>query len=84
MAKFANCVRFVVKLGRAGEYLKSFKTIEPFDGLESHHVAQTGDQTFVSFGVWESEEAIAAARPAMIAFLDTSVTCYRKFHQSLA
>ncbi|MDH5750497.1 MAG: hypothetical protein OEY85_14400 [Rhodospirillales bacterium] len=71
MERFANSVRFHVKDGMVPQFLEAFGKMERWDGMEGQCLAQTGDRSFVSFGEWESEAALAAARPSMIAFLDT-------------
>ena len=71
MAKFANSVRFRVKPGKVEDFRAAFESLELFDGMELHRLVQTGDREFVSFGEWESEEKLVAARADMIGFLDT-------------
>lgn len=43
----------------------------PAPGRVSFRLIQTGDCQFCGVSEWESEDAIAAARPALIKFLDT-------------
>ena len=71
MPKFANSVRFRVKPGKVDDFLAAFEPLELFDGMEIHRLVQTGDREFVSYGEWESESKLVAARPDMIGFLDT-------------
>ena len=71
MKRFANSVRFHVKEGMVPQFLEAFGNMDRWDGLEGHCLVQTGDRSFVSFGEWESEAALVAGRPSMIAFLDT-------------
>lgn len=71
MTKFANSVKFRVKPGKVEEALMAFDNIDNWDGVEFQRLVQTGDREFVSYGEWESEEKLVAARPAMISFLDT-------------
>lgn len=71
MGAFANSVRFSVKPGSVDKFLTAFSAMNKWPGLESHRLVQTSESEFVSFGEWESEDALAASRPAMIAFLDT-------------
>ena len=40
-------------------------------GLRKAQLVKTGDRTFCFVGEWDSMDAIAAARPAMIGMLDT-------------
>lgn len=70
MVKFANSVRFRVKPGKVEEILVAFDNMETWDGVEFQRLVKTGDREFVSYGEWESEEKLAAARPDMISFLD--------------
>ncbi len=71
MGEYANSVRFSVKPNSVNEFLAAFDQMDEWKGLESHRLVQTGDTSFVSFGEWENEAALVAARPSMIAFLDT-------------
>ena len=67
--KFMNVVRFKLK----SEYVeKYFEVIEKtnFEGMTQRYIAKTGNYDYCFFGIWESAEAIAAQRPAMIAHLD--------------
>ena len=41
-----------------------------FDGMKGMNVVKTGDREYMIVGEWESMDALAAARPAMIATLD--------------
>ena len=72
MSKFANCVRFVVKEGCVDDFITGF-TDSDFQpaGMLVSEMFQSDEREFVSFGVFESEDALVAARPEMIAFLDT-------------
>ena len=71
MTKFSNVVRFKVKADHAAGFGAHFSGSEKWDGLISQFLIQTGDQTFCAVALWESEAALVAARPQMIAFLDT-------------
>ena len=71
MSKFSNVVRFKVKEGAVENFERHFQDREPFAGMLSQMLITTGDRSFCAVGVWESERAIAAARPQMIEFLDT-------------
>lgn len=37
-----------------------------------HVLAKTGEQSYVAYGLWESEEDMKTAMPQMIALLDSS------------
>ena len=51
---------------------KNFEVIDKtsFEGMTQRYIAKTGDYDYCVVGIWESAEAIAAQRPAMIAHLD--------------
>ena len=67
-----NAVRFRVKPGRDKDFLDAHRRIERnWKGLEHVNVIKTGDQTYCIIGQWSDMDAMAAARPAMIATLDT-------------
>eukprot|EP00958_Prasinococcus_capsulatus_P014848 scaffold1564_cov389-Prasinococcus_capsulatus_cf.AAC.7 len=68
MVKFSNVVRFVVKPGKEKELEAAFT--REFDGMVHSYLIKTGEREYVTVGLWESEEHIAAQRPAMISFLD--------------
>ena len=71
MPKFSNCVRFVVKEGKGDALLKGFENSFEAEGMEQHFLVQTGEREFLGIGVWDSKESLVAARPTLIAFLDT-------------
>ena len=71
MPKFSNVVRFQVKPDAHEAFLASFENGPSFEGLQSQFVIKTGEHTYCSCGIWESQEALVAARPHMISFLDT-------------
>ncbi len=68
-----NVVRMRVKPGHERAYIDLHETrdLAGFEGMRSLNVVSTGDREFVFVGEWESMEALAAARPAMIATLDS-------------
>ena len=72
MAKYTNVVRFRVKSGKQQEFERVFSNAEVWDGQLLHILAKTGQQTYVAYGLWESEEKLADARPQMIALLDST------------
>jgi hypothetical protein len=67
-----NVVRMRVKPGQAGDYVEAHRKIPTgtFPGARSLTLVQTGERDFCVIGEWESMEALAAARPAMIGTLD--------------
>ena len=67
-----NAVRFKVKPGRNQDFLDAHEKIaRDWPGLRHVNLVQTGDQDYCIIGEWDSMDAMAAARPDMIATLDT-------------
>lgn len=67
-----NVVHMRVKPGHEAEYVNIHKAMGPegMAGLRNFWVARTGERSFAVIGEWDSLDALAAARPAMIANLD--------------
>ena len=71
MAAF-NVVRFRVKPGRDQEFLDAHKKIQAnWPGLEHVNVIKTGERTYCIIAQWADMDALAKARPNMIATLDS-------------
>jgi antibiotic biosynthesis monooxygenase (ABM) superfamily enzyme len=67
-----NTVRFRVKPGRDQEFLDAHRAIAAdWPGLNHVNLIQTGDRTYCVIAEWSDMDALAAARPQMIATLDT-------------
>lgn len=67
-----NVVKFKVKPGEETAFLDAHRNGKAkWPGLERGLIIKTGDQTFCLIGTWPSEEALVAARPAMIKTLDS-------------
>jgi quinol monooxygenase YgiN len=67
-----NAVRFRVSPGRDQEFLNAHKNIhEDWPGLVHANIIKTGDRSYCIIAEWTDMEALAAARPNMIATLDT-------------
>ena len=67
-----NAVRFKVKPGRNQDFLDAHEKIaRDWPGLRHVNLVQTGDQDYCIIGEWDDMDAMAAARPSMIATLDT-------------
>ena len=67
-----NVVRFRVKPGREAEFLEAQKKAHmDFAGFRHFAIIKTGDRTYCVIGEWESMQSLVAARPKMIAMLDT-------------
>ena len=75
MTKFSNVVRYKVKSEYVDDFLKVFSDLPPmggyYEGLLNQILIKTGDQNYCGVGLWESENAVVEARPAMIASLGT-------------
>jgi quinol monooxygenase YgiN len=66
-----NSVRFRVKPGRNQDFLDAHEKVDrDWPGLRHVNMIQTGKQTFCIIGEWDDMDALAAARPHMIATLD--------------
>jgi len=67
-----NVVRFRVKPGRETEFIEAHrKAPSEFTGFKRFALIKTGDRTYCVVGEWDSFRSLAAARPKMIAMLDT-------------
>ena len=71
MAAF-NSVRFKVKPGRDEEFLQAHRNVErDWPGLERVNLIQTGEHDYCIIGEWADMDSLAAARPRMVATLDS-------------
>lgn len=67
-----NAVRFKVKPGREQEFLDAHKKVETnWPGLMHANIIKTGERTFCIIAEWSDMQALADARPKMIATLDS-------------
>jgi hypothetical protein len=67
-----NVVKFKVKSGQENAFLDAHRGGKAkWPGLERGVIIKTGEQTFCLIGMWTSQDAMAAARPAMIKTLDS-------------
>ena len=67
-----NMVRFKVKAGREKEFLDAHRNLKrDFPGLRRGGLIKTGERAYGFVGEWDDMLSIAAARPAMIANLDS-------------
>jgi hypothetical protein len=67
-----NVVRFRVKPGREAEFIDAQRSSHPdFAGFKRFVMIKTGDRTYCAIGEWDSYQSIVAARPKMIAMLDS-------------
>ena len=66
-----NAVRFKVKSGREDEFLDAHSRVHAdWPGLRHVNIIKTGDRSYCFIGEWSDMDALAAARPQMIAVLD--------------
>ena len=71
MAAF-NAIRFKVKPGRDEEFLQAHQNVErDWPGLERVSLIQTGEHNYCIIGEWADMDSLAAARPHMVATLDS-------------
>ena len=61
-----------MKSGKQDEFESIFSGAEIWDGQLLHLLAKTGDQSYVAYALWESEEKMVDARPQMIGVLDSA------------
>ena len=67
-----NTVRFKVKPGRDEEFIAAHRKVERnWPGMRSANLIKTGDHDYCIVGEWDDMESIGAARPHMLATLDT-------------
>ena len=71
MGKSCNIVRFKVKDGCQSEFEEMFNDREQLPGEFLTCLVKTGDSNYSGFSLWDSNEALTAARSELIAFLDT-------------
>jgi quinol monooxygenase YgiN len=71
MAAF-NVVRFRVKPGREQEFLDAHKKAQvSWPGIQHVNMIKTGERSYCIIAEWTDMDALAKARPGMIAILDT-------------
>ena len=67
-----NTVRFRVKPGREQEFLDAHKKVMAnWPGLLHANMIKTGERTYCIIAEWSDMDALASARPQMIATLDS-------------
>ena len=68
----SNVVRFRVKPGREQDFIAAHERAGPmFDGMRRFDIVDIGDRRYAVIGEWDSRDAMVAARPGMIAMLDS-------------
>ena len=66
-----NTVRFKVKPGRDQEFLDAHRKVAAdWAGLKHVNLIKTGDRGYCIIAEWTDMDALAKARPSMIATLD--------------
>ena len=71
MGKACNIVRFKVTKDNQDQFKALFENRERSAGEFLSALVNTGEDTYCGFSLWDSNEALVAARPELIAFLDT-------------
>jgi quinol monooxygenase YgiN len=67
-----NVVRFRVKPGREDAFLEAHRRAgASFKGFVRGALIRTGERTYCMLGEWDSMTSMVAARPQMLAILDT-------------
>lgn len=67
-----NVVKFRVKPGREAEFIDAHRGLSTkWGGLVSMNMIKTGEGSYCLIGEWENQAALAGARPAMIATLNS-------------
>jgi Antibiotic biosynthesis monooxygenase len=67
-----NAVRFRVKPGREQEFLDGHRSVKAdWPGLKRANMIKTGERTYCIVAEWTDMDALATARPRMVATLDT-------------
>ena len=66
-----NVVRFKVKPGMQKAFEDAHRIEPGFEGFHGGALIRTGEESYCFVGCWENFDRIAAARPKMIAMLDS-------------
>jgi hypothetical protein len=67
-----NVVRFRTKPGQEHAFIDAHKKADfKAKGFRKGSLIKTGERTFCFIGEWDDMDSIAAARPSMIAILDS-------------
>ena len=67
-----NAVRFRVKPGRDEDFIEAHRKVERnWPGMRQANLIKTGEHSYCIVGEWDDVDSIAAARPHMLATLDT-------------
>ena len=71
MPKASNIVRFKVNRDHQEEFENINGNCDRYEGEFLRTIVKTSEDTYCVFGIWDDEEAMVAARPEMITFLET-------------
>jgi len=67
-----NVVRFRVKPGREADFIAAHRNAhQDFSGFKRFSMIKTGERAYCVIGEWDSFQSLVAARPKMVALLDT-------------
>ena len=67
-----NVVRFRVRPGRDEAFIEAHRRAPPsWKGFQRGSLIKTGEHSYCLVAEWDTFDSIAAARPEMIALLDT-------------
>lgn len=67
-----NAVRFRVKPGREQDFLDAHRAVEAdWPGMRHANIIDAGEGRYCIIAEWDDMESMAAARPQMIATLDS-------------
>jgi len=67
-----NAVRFKVKPGRDEDFIEAHRNVDrDWPGLRRVNLCKTGEHDYCIIGEWDDMDSLAAARPNMIATLDS-------------
>ena len=79
-----NIVRFRVKPGHDEAFIEAHRRADPtFKGFVRGSLVKTGERAYCLVGEWDSFASLVAARPQMIAMLDTFRTDLEDLGQGL-
>jgi len=71
-----NAVRFRVKTGRDQEFLDAHRAVSAdWPGMRHANIIHAGEGRYCIIAEWDDMDSIAAARPQMIATLDSFRDC---------
>ena len=67
-----NVVRFRVKPGREQDFIDAHRNVRSnFAGFKRGSLVKTGEHTYCIIGEWDRFDSLVAARPKMVALLDS-------------